>query len=126
MKRLLCAIGLMLTLAGCNQGPGKDTGTAREKPDPDTQEPIPATALERTDLLPGNPVVAVNYRGLKQVKDKDLKNLKDYEHLYRLDLGSTRITDAGLKEIKDCKGLGQGFATSLVYRDLMFTSCVRR
>ena len=63
--------------------------------------------VTRDDKLPGNPVIGVNLGGLfpGKVTDAGLKELKDLKQLNTLDLYGTPVTDAGLKELADLKQL---------------------
>ncbi len=54
---------------------------------------------------PNGQIVEVDLRGT-QVKDADLKAIRELSNLHTLYLGNTRVTDAGLKELKDLKNLG--------------------
>src|SRR5205807_4570023 len=62
--------------------------------------------VTRDDKLPGKPVIAVNLPATK-VTDAGLTELKDLKHLTSLNLNDTegggKVTDAGLKELKDLK-----------------------
>ncbi len=49
-------------------------------------------------------VTAVNLRG-SWVNDADLRSLNDLPYLTKLDLSLTHITDQGMQEIKDLKGI---------------------
>src|ERR1700693_1879482 len=53
---------------------------------------------------PSKPVVAVDLNGTK-ITDAGLKQLKELKELRELNLADTKITDAGLKELKDLKSL---------------------
>src|SRR5262249_47050285 len=56
------------------------------------------------DKRPGKPVVGVNLGGTK-VTDAGLKELKELKNLRELNLGDTQVTGAGLKELKELKNL---------------------
>src|SRR5438477_11668371 len=60
--------------------------------------------ITRDDKLPGKPVIGVNLTGTK-VTDAGLKELKDLKQLTSLILAKTKVTDAGLKELKQLKQL---------------------
>ena len=60
--------------------------------------------VTRDDKLPGKPVIEVNL-GDTKVTDAGLKELKDLKQLTTLNLKFTGVTDAGLKELKDLKQL---------------------
>src|SRR5262245_22503561 len=60
--------------------------------------------VERDDKLLGRPIVAVNLSG-KKVTDTGLKELKELKSLQWLDLDGTKVTDVGLKELKELKSL---------------------
>ena len=62
--------------------------------------------VTRDDKLPGKPVIGVNLGGLVpgKVTDAGLKELKDLTQLKELVLNG-QVTDAGLKELKDLKQL---------------------
>src|SRR5947209_13191588 len=60
--------------------------------------------VTRDDKLPGKPVIEVNLAGSK-VTDGGLKELKDLKHLTSLNLGWAKVTDVGLKELKELKQL---------------------
>src|SRR5881409_2312039 len=68
--------------------------------------------VTRDDKLPGKPVIGVNLGGTK-VTDAGLKELKHLKQLTSLYLNNTQVTDAGLKELKDLK--------QLTYLDVAFT-----
>jgi len=53
----------------------------------------------RDERLPGRPVVEVNLGGTK-VTDSGLKDLKELKDLQFLCLAGTKISDAGLKDLK--------------------------
>src|SRR5207249_701618 len=85
------------------------------KPPQDQADDAEAKAVEaitklggtvtRDDKLPGKPVIAVNLYGTK-VTDAGLKELKHLKQLTSLNLaGTTQVTDAGLKELKELKQL---------------------
>jgi internalin A len=56
------------------------------------------------DKQPGKPVVEVNLSQTK-VTDAGLKELREFKSLRTLDLAYTQVTDAGLKELKELKSL---------------------
>src|SRR5215813_12597420 len=60
--------------------------------------------VTRDGKLPGKPVVAVDL-GSTKVVDADLKELKELKSLQSLGLGVTEVTDTGLKELKELKDL---------------------
>src|SRR5437870_2879959 len=60
--------------------------------------------VTRDDKLPGKPVIGVNLGGTK-VTDAGLKELKQVKQLTDLNLDDTPVTDAGLKELKHFKQL---------------------
>ena len=60
--------------------------------------------VTRDENLPGRPVVKVDL-GLPRITDAGLKDLKELKGLRELWLDSTKITDAGLKELKELKEL---------------------
>src|SRR5213080_2959225 len=60
--------------------------------------------VTRDDKLPGKPVIGVNL-GHTKMTDAGLKELKHLKHLTSLNLGWSEVTDAGLKELKDLKQL---------------------
>ena len=60
--------------------------------------------VTRDEKLPGRPVVQVNLGGTK-ITDAGLKELKELKGLRALNLTSTQITDAGLKDLKELRGL---------------------
>src|SRR5438132_7218776 len=60
--------------------------------------------VTRDDKLPGKPVIAVNLYGTK-VTDAGLKELKHLKQLTSLNLACTQVTAAGLKELKHLKQL---------------------
>src|SRR5213082_54737 len=60
--------------------------------------------VTRDDKLPGKPVIGVDLNSSK-VTDASLKELKDLKQLTTLDLWHTQVTDAGLKELADLKQL---------------------
>src|SRR5579872_2963076 len=61
-------------------------------------------AIVRDDTLPGKPIVAVTLTG-PTVTDAGLKELKECKNLQTLYLRSTQVTDAGLKELSACGNL---------------------
>src|SRR5215510_11853533 len=60
--------------------------------------------VTRDDKLPGKPVVAVDL-GSTTVTDAGLKELKELKTLQSLSLSRTKVTDAGLKELKEIESL---------------------
>jgi len=60
--------------------------------------------VTRDEKLPGRPVVEVDL-GKTEVTDAGLKDLKEFKGLQTLNLHFTKITDAGLKDLKELKGL---------------------
>src|SRR5215475_10522525 len=60
--------------------------------------------VTRDDKRPGKPVVVVDLRGTK-ITDAGLKELKELKNLQEVVLFRTAITDAGLKELKELKSL---------------------
>jgi serine/threonine protein kinase/WD40 repeat protein len=75
-------------------------------------ESTAAAALEqlgawigRDEKQPGKPVVEVRLVGTKQVKDADLKHLKNFTSLQRLYLYDNQVTDSGLENIKTLQSL---------------------
>src|SRR5262245_37392912 len=58
----------------------------------------------RDDKLPGKPVVDVDLDTTK-VTDAGLRELKELKSLQLLNLSGTKVTDAGLKELKELKSL---------------------
>src|SRR5262249_22360996 len=60
--------------------------------------------VTRDDNRPGKPVVFVDLRGTK-ITDAGLKELKELKSLETLNLLNTMVTDAGLKELKELKSL---------------------
>ena len=60
--------------------------------------------VTRDDKLPGKPLIAVDLARTK-VTDAGLKELKDFKQLTSLDVSFTRVTATGLKELKDLKQL---------------------
>ena len=57
--------------------------------------------IELDEKLPGHPVVGINLRGCHRFKNKDCHLLQPFRHLRSLDLTERKITDAGLKEIRE-------------------------
>ena len=60
--------------------------------------------MGRAETLPGRPVTGVDLSGTR-ITDAGLKDLKELKGLRVLSLAGTRITDAGLKDLKELKGL---------------------
>src|SRR5262249_39814863 len=60
--------------------------------------------VTRDEKADGEPVISVDLRGTK-VTDAGLKVLKDLRNLQTLELAGTEVTDAGLKDLKDLKNL---------------------
>jgi internalin A len=61
-------------------------------------------SVERDGQSPGYPVIAVDIvRG--QVGDSDLHLLRAFKNLKELTLSATKVTDAGLKELRELKNL---------------------
>src|SRR5881398_2547136 len=60
--------------------------------------------VTRDDKLPGKPVIGVNL-GHTKVTDAGLKEWKDLKQLTSLALNSTGVTGTGLKELADLKQL---------------------
>jgi hypothetical protein len=58
----------------------------------------------RDEKQPGKPVTQVDLNGTK-VTDAGLKHLKELKELRSLDLSGTQVRDAGLKELKELKEL---------------------
>jgi hypothetical protein len=56
----------------------------------------------RDDKALGKPVVGV-YLQNTQATDTDLKQVREFDHLQELNLGGTKVTDAGLKELRELK-----------------------
>src|SRR4051812_43825440 len=56
------------------------------------------------ETQPGKPVVKVSLRGTK-VTDAGLKDLKELTSLQELNISGTQVTDVGLKELKVLKSL---------------------
>jgi hypothetical protein len=97
-------IALLLSLAVCLAGCGKKQAEQEEK----AVNAILKLGgkVARDESLPGRPVVVVYfYPSQPQMTDAGLKELKELKGLQRLYLGGTQITDAGLKELKELKGL---------------------
>ena len=95
-------IALLLSLAVGLAGCGREPSDPAEKS---------ASAIlklggvvSRDKKLPGRPVVGVDLSGNK-ITDAGLKDLKDLTGLQWLDLTVNKISDAGLKDLKDLKGL---------------------
>jgi internalin A len=61
--------------------------------------------VTRDDKLPGKPVIAVILAGTTKVTDAGLKELKELKQLTSLNLGATKVTAAGVKELKELKQL---------------------
>src|SRR5438132_12177720 len=63
--------------------------------------------VTRDDKLPGKPVIGVNLGALVmgKVTDAGLKELKDLKQLTSLDLYGAAVTGEGLKEVKGLKQL---------------------
>jgi len=59
----------------------------------------------RDDKAQGKPVRSVVLGGNVRVTDAGLKELKELKSLQTLDLSETKVTDAGLKELKEIKSL---------------------
>ena len=55
--------------------------------------------VTRDDKLPGKPVIGVNLAGTK-VTDAGLKELKDLKQLTYLQLGHTGVTDDGVADLQ--------------------------
>src|SRR5205085_2733916 len=85
-----------------------------EKPPQDEADDAEAKAVEaitklggkvtRDDKLPGKPVIGVILAGTTKVTDAGLKELKHLKQLTALTLGG-QVTAAGLKEVKELKQL---------------------
>ena len=58
--------------------------------------------VTRDNRIAGKPVVDVDLRGTK-VTDAGLKELKEFKDLQTLNLAATKVTDAGLEELKELK-----------------------
>ncbi len=61
--------------------------------------------VERDDKQPGRPVVGVSFEGSQRLSDNYIGLLKSFPKLVKLDLGGTKITDAGLKKLPELKNL---------------------
>ena len=61
--------------------------------------------IELDDKLPGRPVVGINLCGCHRFKNKDCHLLQPFRQLRSLDLTERKITDAGLKEIRELTSL---------------------
>jgi hypothetical protein len=68
------------------------------------------------DTQPDKPVVAVNL-GVTCITDAELKELKEFKRLRRLDLSATPVTDAGLKELKGLTSLEELYLGSTQVTD---------
>ena len=102
MRQIALLMMLAVCLAGCGQP------AARQ---PSGQEEKAVKAIEslggkvtRDEKLSGRPVVEVNLGGTK-ITDAGLKELKELKGLRALNLTSTQITDAGVKDLKELRGL---------------------
>ncbi|HET6441468.1 MAG TPA: leucine-rich repeat domain-containing protein, partial [Phycisphaerae bacterium] len=60
--------------------------------------------VTRDEALLDRPVVEVDLSGIK-VTDAGLKVLKEFKDLQELNLSHTQITDAGLRDLRELKGL---------------------
>ena len=63
---------------------------------------------ELTDIAAseaGAELMTLDALGDTRVTDAGLKHVKEVKSLHRLDLRMTQVTDAGLKELKECRGL---------------------
>jgi hypothetical protein len=100
--RLVVLALLGLALAGCSNKPA----------------PVNIAAVNAMEKLggmvdwennkPGNPVVGVRFFfGSSKVTDADLKGLKEFKSLQHLELSGNQVTDAGLRELKELKSLQQ-------------------
>src|SRR5262249_39693391 len=111
---------------GTNQQGEQPTGTARQLPggeatgaakQPQGGQPTPEQLQAAKDAFakagdvhkevfdqPTNRTIAV-FVMLESTKDADLKGLPDLPFGFGLSLGRTKVTDAGLKELKDLKQL---------------------
>ena len=95
-------IALLLSLAVCLAGCGQ-TQAVREERAVNAILKLDGK-VTRDETLPGRPVVLVDLCGT-QITDVGLKDLKELKGLQTLWLHDTQITDTGLKELKELKGL---------------------
>ena len=104
MKRYFALLlPVVACLSGCSRNQVAWEQSAQEEKAVQAIEAL-GGKVKRDEKLPGRPVVEVNLGGTK-VTDAGLKDLKELKGLLHLDLGGTQITDAGLKELKELKGL---------------------
>ena len=91
MFRLFCVIVAVASIPV--------TSWAVEEPAVDHLEKLGAK-LTRDDTLSDKPVVEVNFH-LVKITDADLKVLGDLKHLHTLSLSTTKVTDGGMKHLRD-------------------------
>jgi hypothetical protein len=101
-RYLALLLPVVACLAGCGQPAARQPSGQEEK----AVKAIEALGgkVTRDEKLPGRPVVEVDL-GKTEVTDAGLKDLKELKGLRKLYLSGTKITDAGLKDLKELKGL---------------------
>jgi hypothetical protein len=112
MRAGVWAAALLTAAVGCRPEQGATTTTSPDSsetsPDQETasNEEAAIKAIEklggkvkRDDKAPGKPVISVSLSGT-QVADAGLKELKEFRGLDSLDLKDTNVTDAGVADLQ--------------------------
>jgi hypothetical protein len=100
MRRLFYLPAFAVLLAP----PATAAGPAEEKAAVEAIEKIGGKVIH-DDKADGQPVVAVNLFDNQKVKGADLKHLRAFPQLRKLDLGFTGVGDEGLRQLHDLKAL---------------------
>src|SRR5262245_34385352 len=104
MRQLLYLPALAVLLAPAAVAADTAADTAKEKAAAEEIEKLGGKVV-RDDKAEGKPVVEVNLFDNQKVKAGDLKHLRAFKQLRKLDLGFTSVGDEGLKQLHDLKSL---------------------
>src|SRR5262245_52036648 len=96
-------VALVLAVSGLGLGSSAQADEAEDKAVAFVEKQHGGRVI-RDDKVPGKPVVMVNL-GSTKVTDAGLKELTPLKSLTKLTLSGTLVTDAGLKELKSLKSL---------------------
>ena len=104
MKRYFALLlPVVACLSGCSRNQVAWEQSAQEEKAVKAIEAL-GGRVTRDEKLPGRPVVEVDL-GKTEVTDAGLKDLKELKGLRTLNLSRTKITDTGLKDLKELRGL---------------------